>query len=91
MKKIKNASIVTLSMLLFSCTGVEVTKTETNQPASLRVKVLENSTITYCDINARERSVLRPLDTIWVNLATHRIDDTCTTAMKAVIYLSLTQ
>jgi hypothetical protein len=51
----------------------------------VRVRVLENNTITYVHIPQNVQEVLLPSDTIWVNLEKHTLDDTDTSAMKAVI------
>ncbi len=54
---------------------------------TVRIKVLENSTISYVRLDTTQLKVLHDQDTIWVNLATHLMDDTCNTTMGSVVYL----
>lgn len=81
-------------LTLLSCGSRSGNRQTTSEPdekkvpkvsAVYRVKILENGTISYCNLTLDEQLSMHPLDTVWVNLATHRIDDTCTTAMKGVI------
>lgn len=58
-----------------------------HQLTTVRIKVLENSTISYVRLDSIELSVVYPLDSIWVNLATHRMDDTCNTTMRCVVFM----
>lgn len=53
--------------------------------SSIRVRILENNTVTHVDIPSSEEKLYKPNDTIWINLSTHKIDDIDTSAMKAVI------
>ena len=50
-----------------------------------RVLVLENNTVSYVHVPRGLDSVYRNNDTIWVNLETHKIDDTCNTTMMGVL------
>jgi len=50
-----------------------------------RVIVLENNTISFVHIPIGLDSIYRMNDTVWVNLITHRIDDTDNNTMKALI------
>lgn len=50
-----------------------------------RAKVLESNTIVILKVTANQRNLLNQYDTVWVNMITHKIDDTCNTAMKCVI------
>ena len=54
-----------------------------------RIKVLENGTVTYVLLDWMERASLRVGDTVWVDLATHMINDTCSTAMKAKLLMRI--
>jgi len=56
-----------------------------------RVKIIENGTISYVNLTPEEEKVYRPADTVWVNLETHKVDDTCSTTMKGVILLTTTK
>jgi len=51
----------------------------------IKVRVLESGTVTLCDVTASEAYNLTVGDTIWVDLEKHILDDTCSTAIKAVI------
>jgi hypothetical protein len=53
--------------------------------STVRVKVLENSTISYAIINKSVVNSFRPYDTVWLNMKTHRIDDTDTNTLKVVL------
>lgn len=50
-----------------------------------RVVILENNTVSYVHVPRGLDSVYRNNDTVWVNLETHRIDDTCNTTMMGVL------
>ena len=61
---------------------------ETTRVAPFKIKrvvVLENNTISFVHVPTGLDSVYRINDTVWVNLITHRIDDTCNTTMKALL------
>lgn len=59
---------------------------ETQPPYKVRrVLVLENNTVSYVHVPRGLDSVYRNNDTIWVNLETHKIDDTCNTTMMGVL------
>jgi hypothetical protein len=62
------------------------TKRPLPRPVIVRAIILENSTVTYCTLSTFQLSYLRPLDTVWVNLYTHSIDDNSPNTMKAVLY-----
>ena len=50
-----------------------------------RVVILENNTISFVHIPNTLDSIYRNEDTVWVNLLTHRIDDSDSLTMMAVI------
>lgn len=50
-----------------------------------RVIVLENNTVSFVNIPNHLDSVYRDNDTVWVNMITHRIDDSDSSTMMAVI------
>ena len=50
-----------------------------------RVVILESNTISFVHIPIGLDSVYRVDDTVWVNLITHRIDDTDSNTMSGVI------
>lgn len=52
------------------------------------VRILENGTITHCELTSVQRGILKNIDTVWLNLETHQIDDTCSTTMKAVLLIN---
>lgn len=79
-----------IALALSAAIGCNVHQPEQSKgDLTVRVKVLENGTMTYVTLNNKEARMLRPLDTVWVDLAKHVVDDTCNTALKAVIYLTL--
>jgi len=51
-------------------------------PSRVRVRVLENNTITYCDV---KNYTYKAGDTLWIDLAKHIVDDTAQYTMKAVV------
>ena len=56
------------------------------QELLIRSRVLENNTMTFVKMTYEEALLFRPLDTVWVNLETHKVDDTCRSAMKCVLF-----
>jgi hypothetical protein len=52
---------------------------------NVRAKVLENGTVTYCTLDDRKKEIYHPNDTVWLNLATHQIDDTSSNTMQVVL------
>lgn len=50
-----------------------------------RGKVLENGTIVAVYLSEVQRFIYRKGDTVWIDLSTHTIDDTLSTAMKCVL------
>jgi hypothetical protein len=72
--------MVTIAFSIVSCT-------EPTSPVykTKRVVILENNTISFVRIPSSLDSVYKVNDTVWVNLVTHKIDDTCNTTMMAVI------
>jgi uncharacterized transporter YbjL len=50
-----------------------------------RVKILENNTISYVNLNTNQKNTINFYDTVWVNLDKHTVDDIDTVAMKGVI------
>ena len=50
-----------------------------------RVVVLENNTVSFVHVPVGLDSIYRAGDTVWVNLITHRIDDSDTLTMMSVI------
>lgn len=75
----KKLLVVAVVALLASC--VE----EVKPPITCRAKCLENNTITYAKYPEALMSMYREGDTVWVNMVTHCIDDTDTTAMMCVL------
>ena len=51
----------------------------------VQVKVLSDGTMTYIKLNSLEVQALRPRDTVFFDLKTHRISDTGMYLQKAVI------
>lgn len=86
--------VVTFVLLgLTSCTSASGKKQSVKEysnstvlPSLVRIKVLENHTISYVELTTTQQMVYRPLDTVWVNLSTHAIDDTSNYTMAAVLY-----
>jgi len=74
------AIIISIIVALSSC------NTE-SKPAfkTKRVVILENNTISFVHIPNTLDSIYRNEDTVWVNLLTHRIDDSDSLTMMAVI------
>lgn len=54
-------------------------------PHFARVIVLENNTVTHLNLMQRQWNITKVNDTVWVDLNTHTINDTCNTAMKCVV------
>lgn len=76
------------SLLLVSCSesGKRVPKKEGIVTVFVaKATVLENNTKTLVYLNKNEFSMMNVNDTVWVDLDTHNIDDTCRTAMKVVV------
>jgi hypothetical protein len=71
-----------------SCTsgsGQRPSRNVTLLAPATRVKVLETRSIDYVKLDSFELKVYRALDTVWVNLATHKIEST-EYATKCVLY-----
>ena len=53
----------------------------------MKAKVLEGNGqfVTYAKLDSFQQQVFKPKDTVWLNMETHLIDDTCTTAMGVVL------
>lgn len=72
--------MVTIAFSIVSC--------KENQPPpykTRRVEILENNTISFVHIPRSLDSVYKTYDTVWVNLVTHRIDDSDSLTMMGVI------
>lgn len=80
--------LLALCLCFMSCTSGSGNRlSQTNVSDSVvRAKVVENNTIAYVRINRNIIRSYEPGDTVWVNLATHRIDDVSDISMKAVLY-----
>jgi len=80
-----------VGLLLAIIIGVIVALTSCNYPESKppfvikRVVILENNTVSFIHVPRILDSVFRYEDTVWVNLLTHRIDDSDSLTMMAVI------
>jgi hypothetical protein len=59
---------------------------QSDQDLIVRAKVVENNTITYCVLTPTERKAVRSGDTVWLDLGSHRINDTADNTMRAVLY-----
>ena len=77
----KFLSLVAIALSIVSCEHPE------SQPQfkTKRVVILENNTISFVHIPNALDSIYRNEDTVWVNLLTHRIDDSDSLTMMAVI------
>ena len=53
---------------------------------TVRAKVLENNTITYCRLNMCQQITLHSTDTVWLDLSKHTINDTAENTMLVVLY-----
>lgn len=74
--------------MLTSCGGnidTVANNTDLQKPVLRRVHVLENGSVSYVIIRPGLDSVYRCYDTVWVNLNTHRIDDTDSTTMLCIL------
>lgn len=85
-----------LAIIMTSCQSRsgrlrEVKKKNSYNPVPTRVKILENGTISYVFLSEVEQAAYRPLDTVWVNLSTHKVDDISDTTMKGILLLTITQ
>lgn len=75
-------------MLMVSIAFSIVSCQETTRVAPFKTKrvvVLENNTISFVHVPIGLDSIYRINDTVWVNLITHRIDDTDDNTMKGLI------
>jgi hypothetical protein len=72
--------MVAIAFSIASCQDVNVAPFKTK-----RVIVLETNTISFVHIPVGLDSIYRNDDTVWVNMLTHRIDDTDSLTMMAVI------
>lgn len=86
MKKVIASALIIASLV--SCTG---TQNEIRKPSPtplVRVKVVENGTISHVVLTHEQKMTLRYRDTVWVDLATHTINDTAQYTMKAILLLN---
>jgi hypothetical protein len=80
-----------VGLLLLIIIGIVVALSSCNHPESKppfitkRVVVLENNTVSFIHVPKGLDSVYRYEDTVWVNLLTHRIDDSDSLTMMCVI------
>ena len=84
MKKIlSNPAFLISTGLVLMFLGIYLIGTTVNNSyVKFRVKVIENNTITYME---GARNVYKNGDTVWLDLTSHEVCDTCSTAVKAVI------
>ena len=73
-----------LAVLATSC-GTDNTPKNNQITHVWRAKVLENGSIVPVYTTYGECGLYHMTDSVWVNLATHRVDDTCTTTMLCVL------
>lgn len=73
--------VIMTMVVLSSCSNTPTVPTYTTQ----RILVLENNTVSYVNIPKGLDSVFTYNDTVWVNMLTHRIDDTDSFTMKCVL------
>ena len=71
--------------IAFSIVSCQHPETRVTPFKTKRVVVLENNTISFVHVPIGLDSIYRINDTVWVNLITHRIDDTDNNTMKALI------
>lgn len=79
--------LIIMRLLLVICAVLSLALTSCDDPKSGRIKVriLESNTVTLLKVDEQEFNSLERRDSVWVNLDTHVIDDTCNTAMKCVV------
>lgn len=78
---------VALALLSISCSDAEAQAEagKIKRIAPVRVRVLDSGTISYFYPSPSSCDVYQIGDTIWVNMSTHRIDDTSSVAQRCVI------
>lgn len=78
-------ALVLMLAMFASCGPKEVEPITNTDAYTWRAEVLENNTITYVNMTYNERQVYYPKDSVWVDLATHRINDTADNTMRCVL------
>jgi hypothetical protein len=81
------ATVATFTACSNSSASGKFVGSNTIQPNDevMRAKVLENSTITYVVLPKAVSNIYHPGDTVWLSLKDHRIHDTDTTTLRAVL------
>lgn len=83
-------ALFTLLLVFIVCAilgkmGYHIAKIETGKV--VKAKVLENATVTYAWLNDEQYSTLKNLDTVWLDLAKHEVNDTAENTMMAVLLI----
>lgn len=92
--------VVSVYLLLLLIIGISIPACQSTaaQPHTVkpvvelfRVTVLENHTVSYITIDADKVRLYRAGDHVWVNLATHSIDDITDSSMKCRLHMTHSQ
>lgn len=68
-------------LLLTSCGASTPQNGPHHTPYHWRAQVMENNTIVVVKMTLDERAIYKPGDSVWVDLATHRVNDTLDNTM----------
>ncbi len=52
---------------------------------TVKVRILENGSVTYCNLHSPQEEILKIGDTVWVNIAKHQVNDVDSNTMLAII------
>lgn len=85
MKKIMLLLSVLATMFCTSCSMNKKYKYEAALEPLVRAKIVESGVITQCRLTSDQKWTLQSGDSVWLDVATHRIDDTARFTMKAVL------
>jgi len=74
-----------ITFIFTSCNDEGMYSNDPSLIIHVRAIVLENNTISYCTLDSREKEIYHPGDTVWLDMSTHRINDTSTHTMKVIL------
>lgn len=85
MKKIIVLLAGLVSILCVSCADIRPYSNNPEVEPTVRAKVIESGTITYCKLTNTQKWVMQVGDTVWLDITQHCIDDTSNNTMKVVL------
>lgn len=77
--------ILICGVIVFSTSCSKQPKQTVYSRYTWRAQVVENGTITHVDMVGTERFTYLMGDSVWVNMDTHRVDDTAQNSMLCVL------